>query len=440
MSTASVAVEPFPDEAIASMLRRLARFLNVPVCTLYRGPTRRITQTAALHEIASVLGVPASQLKEHDLTLRRLDGLPLIGIDYRPSGSLTCPGCGVETIWNELVLVSACDACELLLTDVSARTDVPALPEALALQRAFLRVLQAPTPALVERMQRVQRLHRIWRHQPWGTSGEARWPSPGWVAAFAQQAWSASTSADETENLIATAMLTHLGAGTTSLQPPAQTDRARLHRALRAFGLAEVNIPAYVNARTTVLVGADETSDLGRALARALRLEVLHATRDSRPASSEMNRRYGYNRHRPEIATYIRLLTETAAGLEILQHEATALAEEGIVDYAGRRDGLRILRRVPRSVLVHTSLEASPRNGQLAAAWAWLELTHDTLRESPHHAAIRSDLRRFDHALRPEDRLVIIEHGYAYLGAVADDIARTTAATAAVERERTHGD
>jgi hypothetical protein len=439
MSTASVAVEPFPDESIPSMVRRLARFLNVPVCTLYRGPTRRITHTAVLEEIAAVLGVPAPQLKEHDLTWRRLDGWPLIGIDYRPSGTLTCPGCGVETIWNELVLVSACDACELLLTDPSVPTDVPAPAEALALQRAFLRALQAPTPALVELMRCVQRLHRIWRHQPWGTSGEARWPSPGWVAAFAQQAWSASTSADETENLIATAMLTHLGAGTTSLQPPAQTDRVRLHRALRAFGLAELNIPAYVNARTSVLVGADETSELGRAIARALRLEVLHATRGSRPSSLEMNRRYGYNRHRPEIATYVHLLTETAAGLEILRHEATALAEDGVLDYAARRDGLRTLRRVPRSVLGHTSLEASPRNGQLAAAWIWLELTHGTLRESPHHAAIRGDVRRLDRALRPEDRLTLIEHGHAYVGAVADDIARSTATTAA-QQERTHGD
>jgi hypothetical protein len=436
MSTASVAVEPFPDEAIASMLRRLARFLHVPICTLYRGPTRRITQTSVLEEIASVLAVPASQLKNHDLNWRCLDGLPLIGVDSRPSGTMTCPGCGVETIWNELVLVSACDACELLLTDPSAPTDVPAPPEALALQRAFLQVLQAPTPVLVERMQRVQRLHRIWRLQPWGTSGEARWPSPGWVAAFAQHAWSASTSDPETENLIATAMLTHLGGG-SSLRPPAQTDRARLHRMLPKLGLTEPKIPAYVDARTPVLAGTDETTDLGRAVARALRLEVLHATCGVRPASSGLNRRYGYNRHRPEIATYVRLLTETAAGLEILQHEATVLAEDGVIDYAVRRDGLRTLRRVSRSVLVHTSLEASPRNGQLAAAWTWLELTHGTLRESPHHAAVRAAVRRFDHALRPEDRLTLVEHGHAYLSAVADDIARTTASSA-VERERAY--
>lgn len=438
MSAMSVSVEPFPDESIASMLRRLARFLNVPVCSLYGGPTRTITQAAIFEEIAAVLGVPAPQLNAHDLNWRRLDGRPLIRIDYRPSGTLTCPGCGVETIWNELVLVSACDACELLLTDPYAPTDVPARPEALALQRAFLQAVQAPTPALVERMQRVQRLHRIWRHQFWGTHGEARWPTPGWVAAFAQQAWSASTSAPETENLIATAMLTHLGGG-SSLRPPAQTDRARLHRTLRNLGLAEVNIPAYVNVRTSVLAGADQTTDLGRAIARALRLEVLHATRGSRPSSSEMNRRYGYNRHRPEIATYVRPLTETAAGLKILQHEATALAEEGVIDYAARRDSLRTLRRVPRSVLVHTSLGASPRNGQLAAAWTWIELTHGTLRESPHHAAIRADFRRLDQALRPEDRLTLVEHGHAYLGAIADDIARTTA-TSATQRERTHGD
>ena len=438
MSASSVAVEPFPDESIASMLRRLARFLNVPVSTLYRGPTRRITDTAIFEEVAAVLGVPAPQLTEHDLNRRRLDGLPLIGIDYRPSGALTCPACGVETIWNQLVMVSACDSCKLLLTDPSAPTDVPAPPEALALQRVFLQALQAPTPELAERMQHVQRLHRIWRHQPWGTSGTARWPTPSWVADFAQQVWPASTSARETEGLIATAMLTHLG-GSTSLRPPAQTDRARLHRTLRGLGLAEPNIPAYVDDHTPVLAGSDQTTDLGRAIARALRLEVLHATRSSRPASSEMDRRYGFIRHRPEIATYIRLLTETAAGLEILQHETTVLAEDGVVDYAARRDGLRTLRRVPRSVLTHTHLEASPRNRQLAAAWIWLELTHGTLRESPHHASIRADVRRLEHALRPEDRLTLIEHGHDYLSAVADDITRATVAGTAREEQADGG-
>jgi hypothetical protein len=438
MTAASVAVEPFPDESIASMLRRLGRFLNVPVCTLYRGPTRRITHTAILEEIAAVLGLPATQLTEHDLNWRRLNGLRLVDVDHRSTRTLTCPCCGIETIWNELVLVSACDACEVLLTDPSTPTDVPAPREALALQRAFLQALQAPTPALVERMQRVQRLHRIWRHQPWGNSGDARWPTPAWVADFAQQAWPASSTARETENLIATAMLTHLG-GSTSLRPPAQTDRARLHRTLRNLELTEPSIPAYVDARTPVLSGSDETTDLGRAIARALRLEVLHATRSSRPASSEMNHRYGFIRNQPEIATYIRLLTETAAGLEILQHETTVLAEDGVADYAARRDGLRTLRRVPRSVLTHTHLETSPRNRQLAAAWTWLELTHGTLRESPHHASIRADVRRLDRALRPEDRLTLIEHGHDYLGVVADDIARITAAIA-VQGERTHGD
>ena len=104
MTAMSVSVQPFPDESIASMLRRLGRFLNVPIGTLYRGPTRRITQTPIFEELARVLGVPAPQLMEHDLSWRRHDGLALSASDYRPSGTLTCSGCGIETIWSELVL------------------------------------------------------------------------------------------------------------------------------------------------------------------------------------------------------------------------------------------------------------------------------------------------------------------------------------------------
>ena len=83
---------------------------------------------------------------------------------------------------------------------------------------------------------------------------------------------------------------------------------------------------------------------------------------------------------------------------------------------------------MPRHVFVHTALDPTARNQQLAAAWIWLDITHGTLRESPHHAAIRRDVRRFDQALRPEARLVLVEHGHAHLEAVADDIARATPA------------
>lgn len=53
-----------------------------------------------------------------------------------------------------------------------------------------------------------------------------------------------------------------------------------------------------------------------------------------------------------------------------------------------------------------------------------LELTQGTLGLSPHHAGMRRELRSFDRALLPEDRLILIEYGHQLRGAVSDDVAR----------------
>ena len=80
----------------------------------------------------------------------------------------------------------------------------------------------------------------------------------------------------------------------------------------------------------------------------------------------------------------------------------------------------------------------TPRNQRLAAAWIWLELTQGTLGLSPHHAGMRRELRSFDQALLPEDRLILLEYGDQLVGAVAADVARD--AQQPVTRAARHAD
>ncbi|KRF20115.1 hypothetical protein ASG90_19365 [Nocardioides sp. Soil797] len=70
--------------------------------------------------------------------------------------------------------------------------------------------------------------------------------------------------------------------------------------------------------------------------------------------------------------------------------------------------------------------------GRDAAAWIWIELAGGVLHHSPHHTATRTRLRTFDRTLTPEDRLLLLEHGYEVLGAVVDDVARQHRPAAAV--------
>lgn len=78
------------------------------------------------------------------------------------------------------------------------------------------------------------------------------------------------------------------------------------------------------------------------------------------------------------------------------------------------------------------------RNQKLAAAWIWLELTHGTLGLSPHHAGMRRELRSFDRALLPEDRLILIEYGHQLLVAVAVDVARDAQQTLTLAARHTN--
>lgn len=439
-----VNVDPRPDESVPSMLQRQARLLGVPVRHVYPHallPLHDRPDARQVRSAAQLLGVPARRLRAHTLAQRLQSNFDAItGHDLRNPVGLTCPGCGSATFWARLVLVTTCEICGWLLARDATRA-LRAPSQAVEMQHAYLHAVRHPRDAESDRFRRLRRLITLWRCTRWPTrpstpaSREAPSArglgsqSPEWIADVAIRAWPASKTNTATRDLIGSAMLDALGAPAAE-KLDVELERQRLHAYLRRSRLTEQGIPDYILSSAPVPLAGCHTEDLGHAIARSLRREAIHVTSGHRPTRTEMDRRYGPNDSRPHITAFLTHLDDTGPGLRVLQHEATHLGDDGLHDYVYRRAVLTSLRSVPVQVLGHTSRPRTPRNQTLAAAWVWLQLTHGTLRLSPHHAGMRRELRDFDHALTPEDRLTLIEYGHEFLGAVEADVALDTRRTA----------
>lgn len=440
-----VSIDPYPDESIASMLRRLSTTTGIPVHTLHPyGVSGRLTDRQ-IGPLAHTLGVPTRRLRTHTLhhRLAGRHGRKPASIELRRSDTSICSACGIGSLWSGLVWVSHCPSCRSVLDD-GVTADRAA--HALQMQDAFLRSMQAPNLGFTDRRLRLLRLLRLHVHLATGpaTTGvqpAGSWQAPAWIAGFAEHAWPASRTVQATRDLIGERTLTHLGE-TPAPEDDCATVRQvlhdRLHDRLRGSGITEAAIPDYLPPRHRALDADAAGEDLGHGIARALRREAIHAATGARPTAAQLEERYGDLRKQPMTATYVHHLSNTAAGLRILAREVDRLARAGIADYRYRRAVLTTLHSVPTSTLALIAVPRTPRNQRLAAAWIWLELTQGTLGLSPHHAGMRRDLRAFDQALLGEDRLILIEYGHQLLGAVADDVARGAQQT--VTRAASHAD
>lgn len=436
-----VSIDPYPDESIASMLRRLSATTGIPVGNLHPyGVSGRLTdrQTGAL---ARTLGLSTRRLRTHTLhhRLAGRHGRKPASIELRRTDRTICSACGIGSLWSGLVWVSHCPSCQALLNDgVTAGRAV----HALEMQHALLRSMQAPTVGFADRRLRLLRLLRLHMHLATGpaTTGAPPagfWQAPAWIAGFAEHAWPASRTVQATRDLIGERTLTHLGE-TPAPEDDCVTTRQALHDLLRGSRITAAAIPDYLHPRHRALDVDTAGESLGHGIARALRREATHAATGTRPTLAQLDERYGDLRKQSMTATYVHHVGNTSAGLRILARETDRLAHADICDYRHRRTVLTTLHSVPTSTLAPTTVPRTPRNQRLAAAWIWLELTQGTLSLSPHHAGMRRDLRSFDQALLGEDRLTLIEYGHQHLGAVADDVARDAQQT--LTRAARHAD
>lgn len=441
-------VEPLRDEALPSILARASDLTGYPVRHLYPGDLRTLLDNPSAGELrilGSVLGITPAQLRRHTLK-HRLRGQydTLTPRDQRGAVGLRCPECGSSPLWSRLTLVTSCLECGLLLTRDDTRTAAPR--EALAMQRAYIRGLCRPTRADAERIDRLWWLLEFCRCTGWpggqhhpGSQHHADrgargpdWKSPQWIAKLAGTAWPAS--AIPSTALIGHTVLEFLGVPDDH-GIDVEAERRRLHDLLRRARLTDQNIPDYVLDSVPILEAGCHIEAIGHAMSRALVIESIHAYSGVRPDLRAFHSTYRPTEDDTEVEIYVHDLRHSIGGLRRLQHEAYDVSRHRC-NYEHRRAVLRTLRSVPPQVLGQLSIKTSDRTARTAAAWIWVELTHGTLRHSPHNAGIRTTLRRFDAELTPEDRWILIEHGEDFLGAVADDVARQHRPTGSVAEVR----
>lgn len=455
MTRPPVAVVPYTDESIASMVWRLERHTATRVKSP-RGTSRRRMidnpDESLLEYLSNILGIKAGELARHTLAGRVGRGRRLIPtVHYRDAGQLRCPRCGIQPMWARLWPVTSCDACDVLLAEEGA---VPQQPpdEARDLQKRYLENLQRGGHRGDEQVRRFEHLLDFHLCTAWpagattgsmmptnariGSSLGAAWRAPSWIAEFARTAWPASATTTTFQahigRVASRCLLTETASGPDD-DPAAQRDA--LHRELRDRELDRRHLPVFLLTGHSPFDSC-HLAAIGTAIARSLNREIVRARSDRGDARRELQRKY---RHplKAEHAAINHFLGNEAAGIQVLRDYARMLAASdpaGRVDYQERRAILAARHRVPASVVRRmnpilrdwAARRSSPATdlGRDAAAWIWIELGAGSLRQSPYSSVGWKHLRTFDKRLTPEDRLILLEYAFDVLGAVADDVVR----------------
>lgn len=440
-----VRIEPFPEESIVSMLHRLASAFRMPFRKWVSGTERRFylpRSPADIQPAAEILGIEVDRLLGHTLYLREPDvtgplGSPLGGMRDRPA--LWCRDCGFGTLWTAMTVVSCCGECGELLERLdpdggcTTVTRAATRPAALDLQASFLAARRNeaiggdPDYRALERLSETNRLLAHWRRARLFEPDVIHWEGPEPIADFATQAWPASETRQDVEDLIWKTATSGLPS-TARPDDDADDTRAELHELLRSADLTAERIPDYVLARTRRMRADLLDEDIGRAIGRALRREAIHAHTGRRPTLKEMCSEFGPIL-RGELALYDRRLGQTGAGAGWLLREARQLPTDATHTVAERIEMLSHLHHVPASLLAGNPEAA--RRRRLAAGWIQVELGQvlsDTTSQW-------SEVISFDSLLAPEDQLALIDFGHEFLNAVTNDVEQ--AASISAKRQTT---
>ncbi len=454
MNLPPVAVVPWPDESIPSMVWRLQAETGCPAHVtgvksykkLYDDPDPAVVQ-----RLAGVLGVDADVLGQH--TLQGALGAAYDALswrDHRFAQRLRCPGCRVQPVWSRLVFCTTCPTCGLLLTE-DGTEHMPATRAAWELQESYLALARSGSLGSDLRMTLMWRLLSFHLCTGWPTARPSlppmpvgtglsqprnlTWRDPDWIAQFATIAWPATESTRSFRAHVRDVVVRRLVGATLPEVGPTMDERERLHRDVRAQGLHEHHVPDHLLSDIASPFDGCHLEAIGYAASRAMRREVIYAHTGHRPTKEALIADRGPLRQAREIAAINRLFADDRVGLRILRMLAGRLAAAPTaqrVDYRARRQSLASMRQVPSHVTrrlsrpvrerqIASRVRANPLERD-AAAWLWVEFGGGVLQHSPFSASVRTRLGAFDRLLTPEDRLVLLDYGHELVGVVATDV------------------
>lgn len=388
------------------------------------------TQTPVAHlRRASVSAAFPTAMLARAMLGRRYSGQPA-----------TCPSCSVITTASRLYLFVLCPRCHILLAD---RYDPTPLPVPTTVVNVQTEVLQALSVS--RRSKRVKarltRLEALMKAQE--KALYTNWPplfpdeTPEWrdrVARLAAKVVHGEFVLGRPPSLTATLMaltwpVSENPAATTrrldtlaymcdTWAPPmsdspllARYEEAldQLHGLVRREGVRFDHIPTTIRlpSESPVLPPDIQTTRTAEAIATAA---VVHSLAEGgrRPDAEQVVEWQGHTVTGRVIRLANWMTTDRYMHLHFAAH-AARLHEEGLTDVHRLRGELRAVATLPRSVLrdLPQGCRDTPKAGEVAAAWVWLDATQGRLAGGPHPQMSGYTMRKFNKALNPEGRLVL---------------------------------
>lgn len=183
----------------------------------------------------------------------------------------------------------------------------------------------------------------------------------------------------------------------------------QLHGLVRRKGVRFDHIPTTIRlpSESPVLPPDIQTTRTAEAIATAA---VVHSLAEGgrRPDAEQVVEWQGHTVTGRVIRLANWMTTDRYMHLHFAAH-AARLHEEGLTDVHRLRGELRAVATLPRSVLrdLPQGCRDTPKAGEVAAAWVWLDATQGRLAGGPHPQMSGIAMRKFNKALNPEGRLVL---------------------------------